>query len=333
MLERLEGKALVTGASGFVGSHVREALLARGLDVLAIRRPGSPPARVGRSVEATYEDLEGLVALMAREKPDYVFHVAGVTKGRTYLDFASGNVLPTRNLLRALVRAGVTPKRFVHVSSLAAWGPSSPARPVTEDDPPRPVEHYGRSKLESERALEEFAEIPSTIIRPAAVFGPRDVDYLNLFDGAHKGFDLYFGNADKLKSAVYVADLVDAILRAAVADAAVGRAYFVAHEEIVSWRTFQQWIVEATPRKKAWSVNFPSVVVDVAALGGELLTRFDGKPRLFNRQKAIMGAQEAWTCSVERAKRELDFVARTPLRAAVFATAEWYRREGWIKGA
>src|SRR5690606_36870845 len=102
MVGRLEGKALVTGASGFVGSHVREALLERGLDVLALRRPGSPAARVGRSHEASYDDLEGLTALIAKERPDFVFHVAGVTKGRTYTDFADGNVLPTRNLLRAI---------------------------------------------------------------------------------------------------------------------------------------------------------------------------------------------------------------------------------------
>jgi nucleoside-diphosphate-sugar epimerase len=332
MVERLKGKALVTGASGFVGSHVREALIERGLDVLALRRPGSPAAKVGRSREVSYDDLDALTTLMASERPDFVFHVAGVTKGRRYVDFAGGNVMPTRNLMRALSRAGVVPKRFVHVSSLAAWGPSSPVRPVCEDDPPSPVEFYGRSKLESERVLEEFREIPSTIIRPAAVFGPRDVDYLNLFDGAHRGFDLYFGNAEKLKSAVYVADLVEAILRGAVTERAVGRSYFVAHPEIVTWRQFQSWIVEATPRKKVWSLDLPSAVVDVAAIGGELLTRIDGKARLFNRQKAIMGSQEAWTCAVTRAEDELEFVPRTPLRDAIGATAEWYRREGWIKG-
>lgn len=331
MVERLNGKALVTGASGFVGSHLREELLSRGLDVVSLRRPGSPRTRLGRSHEASYDDLDALGALFAAERPDYVFHVAGVTKGRTYTDFSAGNVLPTRNLLRALDRAGVTPRRFVLVSSLAAWGPSSSARPVCEDDPPSPVEFYGRSKLEAERVLSEFDAVPSTIIRPAAVFGPRDVDYLNLFEGAHRGFDIYFGNADKPKSAVYVADLVEAILRGAVVDDAVGRSYFVAHPEIVTWRQFQQWIVEATPRKKALSIDFPSILVDVAAVGGELMTRIDGKPRLFNRQKAIMGAQEAWTCAVTRAEKELGFVSKTPLRDAVHATAEWYRREGWIK--
>jgi nucleoside-diphosphate-sugar epimerase len=331
MVERLEGKALVTGASGFVGSHVRDALVERGLDVISLRRPGSPATRVGRSHEATYEDLDALTALMASERPDFVFHVAGVTKGRTYVDFADGNVRPTRNLLRALTRARVTPRRFVHVSSLAAWGPSTTARPVCEEDLPSPVEYYGRSKLESERVLAEFEAIPSTVIRPAAVFGPRDVDYLNLFDGAHRGIDLYFGNARKPKSAIYVADLVEAILRGAVVDRAIGRSYFIAHPEIVTWRQFQSWIVETTPRKKVLTLHFPSVAVDLAAIGGELLTRIDGKPRLFNRQKAILGSQEAWTCTVTRAEAELGFVSKSSLRDAVHATAEWYLREGWIR--
>src|SRR5262245_59961042 len=104
-LMKLEGKALVTGASGFIGGRLRDALLAAGADVVAIRRKGSPAAKKGRSAEVEYDDVDGLSRLVSEEGPDWVFHVAGATKGVTYADFQRANVLPTKNLLEALGRS------------------------------------------------------------------------------------------------------------------------------------------------------------------------------------------------------------------------------------
>lgn len=326
---KLDGKMLITGASGFVGSHLRERLLSMGNDVLAIRRPGSPPAKQGRSVEARYEDLATLTRIMREERPDYIFHVAGATKGRIYRDFSDGNVLPTQQLLRALEEAEHQPKRFIHISSLTAWGPALNGRPICEDDPARPIEFYGRAKLEAERVVESYRDIPSAIIRPAGVFGPRDVDYFKLFESAHRGIDLYFGNARRYQSVVYIDDLIDSILAVAGIERAIGRAYFIANPAPVTWGEFQSLIVKNTPRR-VLKLNLPEQIVDVAGVLGELATRVDGKPRLFNRQKALMAAQEAWICSVDRAKTELGFEPRVPLEEAVALTAEWYRRERWI---
>ncbi|MGB5524118.1 MAG: NAD-dependent epimerase/dehydratase family protein, partial [Polyangiales bacterium] len=111
-MPKLEGKILITGASGFIGSRLREALLASGSDVVAIRRPGSPPSSAGRSVEADYAAVADLERIVGEEKPDYVLHVAGVTKGSSYEDFRLGNVMPTRNLLAALRREHSSAKRF-----------------------------------------------------------------------------------------------------------------------------------------------------------------------------------------------------------------------------
>ena len=147
----LAGKALVTGASGFIGSRLRDALLERGLDVISIRRKGSPPSKKGRSVECDYDDVAGLTRIMESEKPDYVLHVAGATKGVTYEDFTRGNLMPTENLLRAIETAHPALERFVLISSQAAYGPSTKDRAITEDDPRRPVEFYGQSKLEAEQ--------------------------------------------------------------------------------------------------------------------------------------------------------------------------------------
>jgi nucleoside-diphosphate-sugar epimerase len=327
----LQGKALLTGASGFIGSRLRDALLAQGLEVVSIRRKGSPPSKSSskqaRSVEASYEDVPGLTQLCAEEKPDFVFHVAGVTKGVTYEDFRAGNVTPTRNLLLALAKH--PPKRFVHFSSLACFGPSSRERPLLEADKRKPVEFYGKSKLEAEEVVEFCKDVPWTIVRPSGVYGPGDVDYFNLFREVAKGRNVFFGNRDRLMSVVYVDDVIDATLLCATHEKAVGKGYFLADGKVITWGTFQDAIIAASGRRVR-TLNLPEFLVTGAALFGEAATKFDKKPRLFNRQKAIMGAQEAWTCSHEAIARDLAFSAKVNVEDGCKRAFEWYQKEKWL---
>jgi nucleoside-diphosphate-sugar epimerase len=323
----LKGKALLTGASGFIGSRLRDALLARGVDVVSIRRKGSPASKHGRSVEASYEDVTGLQKLCEAEKPDYVFHVAGVTKGVTYEDFRAGNVTPTRNLLVALAKA--PPKRFVHFSSLACFGPSSRARPLRETDTRKPIEFYGRSKLEAEEVVEFCKDMPWTIIRPSGVYGPGDVDYFNLFREVAKGRNVFFGNRNRWMSVVYVDDVIDATLLAATHESAVGKGYFLSDGKTITWETFQDAIIAASG-KRVRTLNLPEFLVTGAALFGEAATKLDKKPRLFNKQKAIMGAQEAWTCSHESIAQDLGFTSKVGVAEGCKRAFEWYRAEKWL---
>jgi nucleoside-diphosphate-sugar epimerase len=279
-------------------------------------------------VGVDYADVDGLTEVVRTERPTHVFHVAGATKGVTYEDFARANVMPTRHLLDALARAEHDLERFVLVSSLAAWGPSAPDRPHTEDDPPKPVEHYGKSKLEAEEAL-VASGAPYTILRPGGVFGPGDVDYFELFKTASKGWNLYFGNRDRWFSVVYVDDLVDLALEAAHHPAASNRGYFVADGAPVTWEGFQSLVARAAGRKVR-DLDIPELFVDVAAWGGELLSRLDKKPRLANRQKATMGKQSAWTGSIDRARAELGFAPRVDQAEGVERAFAWYREHGWI---
>lgn len=322
------GPVLITGASGFIGRRLRDALLDQGVDVVALRRASSPEPKKGRSAPIDYADVESLVAVFEAERPTHVFHVAGATKGVTYDDFAQANVMPTVNLLEAARRVGGL-QRFVLVSSLAAWGPSSPDTPHTEMDEPRPVEFYGRSKLEAERAL-EASGVPFTIVRPGGVYGPGDVDYFELFKTAAKGFNFYFGNRQRWMSVIYVDDLVRMILDAAVSTASVNRGYFAADGEPVTWQAFQQKVVDAADRK-VWDVDVPEVFVGLAAWGGELMSRIDGKPRLANRQKATMGKQVAWTGAIEAARKDLGFEPAVLQEEGVRRTMSWYRDNAWIK--
>ncbi len=328
--ENLDVKTLITGASGFVGGRTRSALLDAGADVLAIRRASSPEPARGRSVVADYADVGALEQLIGDEKPDFLLHVAGATKGVRYEDFQRANVMPTRNLLTAVKRAHPGLKRFVLVSSLAAYGPSAPRAPLSEDAPRTPIEHYGKSKLEAEQVIEEQGEgIAWTIIRPSGVYGPGDVDYFNLFREVEKGRNAFFGNRDRWFSAVYVDDCVRAIVDAAMSDRTIRQGYFICDGSPVTWGEFQQGIVEASGRRVR-TMNLPELLVSFAALGGELLTKFDGKPRLFNRQKAIMGAQSAWTCTHTKAHDHFGYEPRVSLQDGILRTLRWYRDEGWV---
>jgi nucleoside-diphosphate-sugar epimerase len=329
--DRLDARVLITGASGFVGGRLKDALVTAGADVVTIRRPKSPePKDSARSAVADYDDTSALGELIAREKPDFLFHVAGVTKGVSYDDFQRGNVMPTRNLLAACRDRHPSLKRFVLVSSLAAWGPSLPDRPHTEDEAPRPMEHYGKSKLEAEGVLgREAGDVPWTIVRPGGVYGPGDVDYFNLFREVERGRNVYFGNRARWFSAVYVDDLVRAIVASATSDAARDEGYFICDGNPITWQTFQEEIVRAAGRR-VMTLDLPEALVHVAAFGGELLTRIDKKPRLFNRQKAAMGAQAAWTCRHDKAKDAFGYRPTIPLEDGVRLALTWYRDHRWL---
>jgi UDP-glucose 4-epimerase len=326
----LPGKAILTGASGFIGSRLRDALLAAGTDVLSLVRPSSPPSRRGRSAEVDYADEASLREVFSRERPDYVFHLAGATKGVTAADFERGNVLPTQGLVRALKAAHPGLSRFVLVSSLTAYGPSNEGAPLREDAPPRPVELYGKSKLQAERVLEnEAGPLPWTIVRPAGVYGPADADTLVLFRSAKSGINLFYGNREKRASMVYVDDLVDALVLAAKSAETRGKGYFICDGVPYTWRDIQSHVVAAVG-KRTLELNLPAWTVQVAARAGELATAVDQKPRLFNRQKALMDAQSAWLCTHEKARADFGYAPRVAMAEGTRRAYAWYRGAGWL---
>lgn len=327
-MPKLQGKALITGANGFIGTRLRDALLEQGVDVIAVRRKGSPPARRGRAIELSYGDRSAIERVLREEKPDWVFHVAGVTKGVTYADFQRGNVMPTKNLVDSLKTAHPNVKRFIHVSSLTSYGPSKPSEPHVETSPRRPIEFYGESKLEAEQVVEAVDTIPWTILRPGGVYGPGDVDYFELFKQVERGFDIYFGNRSRWFSGLYVDDMVSSILFAATCEGTIGRGFFVCDGVPITWERFQRTIVEASG-KRVRTLDLPGVLVDIAAMGGELVTKLDRKPRLFNRQKAKMGKQDAWTCRSD-ALRGFGWESVFDVERGVRESLGWYRARGWV---
>jgi nucleoside-diphosphate-sugar epimerase len=321
---------MITGASGFIGGRLRESLLDDGYDVVALTREGSPEPRRGRGRPVDYSQPETLERALQEERPELLFHVAGATKGVALDDFRRGNVMPTRNLLEAAREVHPGLKRFVHVSSLTAYGPATEDEPKLEHHERAPVEFYGQSKLESEEVVEAVGDaLPWTIIRPPAVYGPGDVDHFEIFKLAVRRLNVFYGNRHNLVSMIHVDDIVRGIRMAAEHERTVGRGYFLCDNQQRTWEAFQRAVVEATG-KGALELELTSLSTDLAAFFGEIATKLDGKPRLFNRQKAKMGKQRAWTCRSDRARQDFGYDHQVDLNEGIAQTLEWYRSEGWI---
>lgn len=325
--------AVVTGASGFVGQNLVRRLQRDGHEVRCLVRPdgGQPPPKVAR-FPVRFDESRSLLGCAAFEGADVVFHLAAATKAPGEKAYLAANVTPTRNLLGALCARRLAP-RFVFVSSQAAAGPASERdRAVDEEDLPRPIEAYGRSKLEAERIVASFGDrIPATTIRPSSTFGPHDRDFLPLFRFAEHGLVVYPGVATHWLSVLHVDDVVAGLLAAATQPHAIGRTYFLSSETPVQWRTFGDTIAEAVGRRVR-HVNLPSTLVQTASIAGDWVGWLTHRPLLANRSKAAMSRAPYWVCSGSRARLELGFRETRSLPDAIRDTYYWYRQRGWVRG-
>lgn len=330
---------LVTGGAGFVGSHLVDALLERRDTVRCLVRSttdlrwlrGKPVELVGGNL------LEPDSLPAALEGSETVYHVAGVTKALRPEDFHRGNALATRHLLEACGRMRRTPRRVLVVSSLAAVGPNPDRHPLTEEAPCRPASVYGKSKWEQEKVTREFQDrLAITIVRPPAVYGPRDVDLFEPFRAVWLGWVVPLVSPASVMSLVHVRDLAEGIIRAATAheareraESARGQIYFLSAPEAVSQSDFVLRIARALGRHPRVG-RIPPVLVRWLAAANQQISLWRGKPHVFNPDKIRMALQPRWVCSAEKAERELGFRARIDLDSGLRETAEWYRSQGWL---
>jgi len=316
---------LVTGGTGFIGSHLVDSLLEKKqpFRVLA-RRPGSV-----KNAIATRGDLatgEGIA--QALDGVETVIHLAGTTKTIAPEGYRMGNVVATENLARAIAARG-RPIRVIHVSSLAAVGPAPDGAAVTEDDEPRPVSLYGDSKLKGERAMR--AHVPdAVVVRPPVVYGPRDTDVFQILKSASQGIALRIAGDERWFSAIYIRDLVDGILLAAQSPSAMGKTWFLAHPAPVSFTEMMAHIAEAigrTPR----IITIPAAAAFAAGSCAEALSRLTRKPGILSRDKVREMICLRWVCSTDRAKSEMGFEAATDFHKGIEKSVSWYRTAGWLR--
>jgi len=319
---------LVTGGSGFVGSHMLDRLASEREPVRAlVRRETALPA----GVEAVFGDLAdhaGKPALpdAALRGVTTIIHIAGVTKALRRQDYYLGNTRATENLARLAVGRGI---RFVHVSSLSACGPCAAETPVNEETAPTPISHYGKSKLAAELALR--ALIPdSLIVRPPVVYGPRDRGVFSLLRSICRGIDARIGGGERWFSLIYIDDLVEGLLAASRAPHAAGRTYFVSHARPESWSSLGETAARIVGRKPLVA-RVPVPAAYAAGWLGEMAARLRRQPGFVSREKIFEAIQRRWVCDPRRAALELGVNASTSLEAGLTHTLAWYKEAGWLK--
>lgn len=326
-------KALVTGASGFVGSHLAELLSSKGFDVRCnVRKSSNLRWLDGKGfelVDAPLSDIEKLKK--AVEGVDYIYHSAGLVAAKNYEEFLKGNRDGTVNLLNAAYQVNPNLKRFVYVSSLAAAGPSeSLEKPKTEDMPCEPITAYGKSKKAAEVEVHKFqGRLPFTIARPSAVYGPRDPATFDIFRIVKMGVKALMGFGKKYANIVHVGDLVRGIAESGLADNTIGKTYFVGSEESYTWE-FMMGEMAKGFGKKAVNVHIPHTIIYTAAALSEFFGKFSKKPPVFNFEKGVDFVQKYWTCSIQNAMKDFGYKPQINIKDGFKETIDWYRENNWF---
>lgn len=337
-------RVLVTGASGFIGWHLTEALAARGDEVTCLVRRTSPVDRLRplgvRLVYGDVTDRQSLPGAIAGNQ--IVYHVAGCNKALTSKQLFEVNGEGVGNVARTCAEQP-TPPVLVTVSSLAAAGPAIEGRLRTEADPPVQVSEYGRSKRAGERAAEEFADrVPTTVVRPPMAVGEGDRQALDMFRLiARFGVHLVPGRGRYRYSVIHADDLAQALILAAergsrlaaegAGDSSPSRGYyFVACDEHRSYAHLGRMVATALGRRRVVVIPSPPRTVWCVAAANEVLGRILRRPLYVNFDKTREIRAGSWLCSPQAAIDQLGFCTAAPLADRLRQTAEWYRREAWL---
>ena len=315
----MAGRVLITGATGFVGSHISEVFFEAGYEVRCGARATSNPRWIlTLDAQRVPFDLDHPATFTpALEGVSVVVHAAGVTRARRPEDYLRVNAGATGDLARAAREAGV--ERFVFVSSLAARGP---------DDLGHPTSAYGESKLEAEKSLHGLdGTMQTVVLRPAAVYGPRDVDLLTLFRMARAGF-LVLPSGSGLLQPVYATDVARAALVAAREETGFGP-FPIAEDVRYTWQEVLESLRAALGRPIR-AVRLPSSVFGLAGSAAEQAAKLAGATPVFDRRRAEDLAVYSWTCDTSGTEKELGWRAGVSLHDGLEATARWYKAAGWL---
>lgn len=317
----------VTGATGFVGTHVVAALIEAGIRPRLLVRDAARLAEGHRTgadaVRGGLDDLGALGELVAG--CGTVIHLAGLVRSASEGRFDRVNRVGTENLVAALGRVAPA-ARLVHVSSLAAVGPSREPAGSAPEDGPHPISAYGRSKLAGEAAARAHAG-PWVILRPPAVYGPRDIDVLHFFRMVARGL-VPIPGGERWVSVAYVADVVRGVLAAAAGNAD-GRVLHLGEPEPMAMTDLVRALA-ASGGLRVRVVEVPGAAVRLLGLGGDVLQRLGMARIALTSDKARELLARHWSARTAASLTALGMPGFVPLAAGAAETWAWYRRHGWI---
>ncbi len=326
-------KVLVTGGTGFLGSHVAQLLGDDGHEVRCMVRSTSDTSFLRTLpavslVEGRVEDRESCRSAVVGM--DAVIHCAGLVKARSTAEFRLTNAVGTQNVLDAAMTSGRSGLRFVYVSSLAARAPSPTGRPLAGDASPEPVSIYGRTKLEGERAvLVRKGDLHVTVVRPTGVYGPRDREMLQLFRYAQARVRPLIGDPDGKLTLIHGEDCARATIRCLHADVKSGSAFDLDDGRIYSRRELAEGLEQAVSRRAVVRVPIPTPVVRTVALVSEAYGRMTDRAVMLTRDKVEELLQQ-WVGDSAPAREQLGFEPTVTWQEGARATADWYFSNGWL---
>lgn len=321
--------ALVTGGTGFIGSHLIEFLLNKNIEVFALVRDlRNLKWLTGLKIHLLEGDLFTVPPLPSGI--DYVFHSAGLTRAFKAADYYTVNQLGTASFFQSLRSQKILPKKIILLSSLAVVGPSSAGNPVQESSSPLPITPYGKSKLMGEVEALKFKDVyPITILRASAVFGPRDRDFLQYFKWIRRGILLSLASKQRLLSLCYVKDLIKAIYLCFQKELESGEIFNIANQKSYKWDEIGR-AAGKVMGKKLKKVKIPLPVIYLAALASGIGGRISKTPSIFDRNKFKDMKQDGWVADIGKATEELSFYPQYSMDEAVQETINWYLKNNWL---
>jgi dihydroflavonol-4-reductase len=325
-------KALVTGGTGFIGSHLVEALLQRGVQVRCLLRKTSDLTWLkGLPIEMTFGDCRDKASLREAVKDiDQIFHLAGITKAvedKTYFEI---NAFGTEDLIRACLENNPYLQKFIYLSSQAAAGPCRNGNKKKESDPCEPISPYGQSKrMGEELVLAHTHELPLLILRPSAVYGPREKDIYTFFKFVSKRIKPCLNGQVQRISLCYVQDVIQAILLAAESQTKSGEIFFLSDGTDYRIEEIGDIFAQAMG-VTALRIRVPKQMILGIAFFSEYFSKISKRPSLMNKWKAKEMIQKDWICDITRANTVLGFQPQFQLSQGARLTFHWYKKQKWL---
>ncbi len=320
---------LVTGANGFLGSHVAELLAAHGHELKLLLRPTSRLEFLG---DLDFERSDGDVRdsdsiLRALENVEAVVHIAGLTSALSDLDYQAVNAAGTANLVQAARSAGI--ERFVYASSLAALGPSPDGWP-RPPEPAMPVSAYGRSKLQGEYPVRaERHRINVSVLRLPVIYGPRDRGLLPFFKLAKSGFVPLYGDGLHRISWVHVRDAASALVLALEKSERSGSIFTVSDGEPHTWRELAEALGTALGSELRL-IQVPHRIFSAAGAAADGFGRLTKRQLPLSAEKVLEMSQRFWVCDHELIGEDLGWKPMIETQEGISHTLYWYRQNRWL---
>lgn len=328
----MKKKVLITGASGFVGFHLIEEALHNNLEVyIAVRKNSKTGHLKHLNLNYTYPDFSDVISLkkeLQEKQYDYIIHAAAVTRARSQNEYDNINAEFTYNLAVAAKTVDINLKGFVFISSLAALGPLKNLNGlITEETSPNPITAYGKSKLLAEEKLKSISGLHYTILRPTAVYGPRDTGIYVFFKQLKKGIEPYIGREAQKLSFIYVKDLARITLKA----------MYMCNQQtynIADGNFYDKYelgmIAKNVLNLRAAKFHLPVNFVKIMATVNEKVSSLGNKAAILNRDKLKELTAANWSCDIEHAKQDLGFYPAYDLRKGLTETLNWYKQHKWL---